>query len=125
MRNGRESVFLRCSFCSGPWRTGPTCYARVRIAWNCSTANWHLPISLACPQFAFSTGVVGGTQLPAQVTGNLAAGEELVAQYAPHSHGRRCHPGGQGPYGLECPGRRSAQMGRVPRDSRARRLRVA
>ena len=42
-----------------------------------------LPVSLKCPLFSFSTAVVGGTQLPSQTTGNLLAGEELLAQYAP------------------------------------------
>ena len=42
-----------------------------------------LPVSLKCPLFSFNTAVVGGTQLPTQTTGNLLAGEELLAQYAP------------------------------------------
>ncbi len=42
-----------------------------------------LPVSLRCPSFAFNTAVVGGTQLPSQMSGNLLAGEELVAHYAP------------------------------------------
>ncbi len=42
-----------------------------------------LPVSLTCPLFTFNTTIVGGTQMPSQVIGNLSAGEELVAQYVP------------------------------------------
>ncbi len=42
-----------------------------------------LPVSLKCPVFVFDTGNVGGLQAPMQVSGDLAAGEEFIATYAP------------------------------------------
>ncbi|MHB9081839.1 MAG: alpha-amylase family protein, partial [Pirellulaceae bacterium] len=44
-----------------------------------------LPVSLDCPVFSFNTAVVGGTQVPGQMSGNLSLGEELLVQYAPLS----------------------------------------